>query len=443
MKKYKLIAASSFLVSALLLAGCTESFDWSQGVKSTDLVFQTFMPTEGAKGTTVTIQGNNFGTDPAQVKVWVNDVSQEILSVDQNFIKIKLADGTGSGKVKVQVGETQYVYPDTFTYAFVTKVSTVAGNGTGGTLDGDALKSQLIWPISFAWDSKENCPVFLQDDGSTDNIRRLKDGKLETLCDVGDMLANARSIAFSVTGDTLFIGADGGNTAVAMVTRKGGFNDLQEYIPYSKFPVGNINGIAVNPADGSVFTYHWPKYIYRYDATAGNVEEIVSREELAALEVGIWGDNTVIDDGTYGGLAFSPDGKTLYHNAKNRYQGILKADYDIATHRCSNLMRFAGSGCWGNDDGQGTAATIDQPGEIKIGPDGNLYVVSGPGHTVRMVTPEGYVSTIAGKGWEAGYQDGVATDARFRNPEGLIVAPNGDIYVGDCNNFRIRLIHKE
>lgn len=72
------------------------------------------------------------------------------------------------------------------------------------------------------------------------------------------LVNNARSICFSLDGDTLFIGNDNANNyvanpvAVGMVTRKGGFKDLKSYIPSEKLAQPHINGIAVNPVDGSL-----------------------------------------------------------------------------------------------------------------------------------------------------------------------------------------------
>lgn len=74
--KNSFLCVGSFLLAASFFTSCTEDKDWSGGLKNSDLVFQTYLPTEGAKGTELSIRGNNFGEDISQVQVWVNEKKQ-------------------------------------------------------------------------------------------------------------------------------------------------------------------------------------------------------------------------------------------------------------------------------------------------------------------------------------------------------------------------------
>ena len=65
------------------------------------------------------------------------------------------------------------------------------------------------------------------------------------------------------------------------------------------------------------------------------------------------------------------------------------------------------------------------------------------GRTVRKITPEGYVSTYAGIGYQTGYVDGLAAEAKFNKPYGIAIDAQGNVYVGDCENWRIRVIKEE
>lgn len=453
--KNRLLYVSSFLLLAGAFASCTENVDWSGGLKESDLVFQTYMPTEGAKGTELSIRGNNFGNDISQVHVWVNETEAEVISVTPTRINAKVAEGSGSGVVKVKVGETEYSYPNKFSYGFVRRVYTLAGTGADATTDGAAANAAFQWPISLAYDNKEDALFVLQDE-SKHSLRWVKDGKVETLAATVSMLNNPRAICLSANGDTLFIGNDNANNivanpvAVAIVTRRGGFKDLTSFVASSKYADPNINGIAVSAADGSVFTYHWGKHVYRYDIHTKTCEEVITRDELNTLMVGLFpdagGNNQGIgstDGGNYGNLAMSPDGKTLYLSGRDPYQGILKADYDPATKKCSNLTRFAGNGVWGTLDGTGTGARMDQPFQIAVDEEGNLFVSNVMCHLIRKVTPEGVVSTYAGVGYGAGFMDGLSTDAKFDQPHGMAVDAEGVVYVGDGVNRRIRQIKNE
>jgi DNA-binding beta-propeller fold protein YncE len=71
---------------------------------------------------------------------------------------------------------------------------------------------------------------------------------------------------------------------------------------------------------------------------------------------------------------------------------------------------------------------------------GNVYVSDSGNQTIRRITAEGVVVTIAGLAGHAGHADGGPTDARFNDPEGLAVDALGNIYVADAGNNLVRKI---
>jgi sugar lactone lactonase YvrE len=96
-------------------------------------------------------------------------------------------------------------------------------------------------------------------------------------------------------------------------------------------------------------------------------------------------------------------------------------------------------GSEGFADGAGTSASFNTPSALAIGPDGNLYVADTGNNRIRKITPDGTVSTVSGNG-TAGYVDGPAATAEFNGPIGLAVSSDGDIYVADTYNDVIRMI---
>src|SRR4051794_40157834 len=106
-----------------------------------------------------------------------------------------------------------------------------------------------------------------------------------------------------------------------------------------------------------------------------------------------------------------------------------------------NVTTLAG-GSEGFADGVGTSASFNTPSALALGPDGNLYVADTGNNRIRKITPTGQVSTVAGDG-TAGYVDGPAAQAQFNGPVGLAISPGDDIYVADTYNDVIRMITKE
>lgn len=152
------------------------------------------------------------------------------------------------------------------------------------------------------------------------------------------------------------------------------------------------------------------------------------------------------------------------------------------------VTTFAGNGSVGLRDGTGTGASFKIMRCITVDPTGNLYVADNAGHAIRKITSAGVVSTLnidstsldensdfdefdyiaadgsgnlyftsfganciykitgstvsilAGNKSVAGYADGTGNEAKFNEPTGIVVGRDGNIYVADFNNHRIRKI---
>ncbi|MBC7975575.1 MAG: hypothetical protein H7138_11385, partial [Myxococcales bacterium] len=91
-------------------------------------------------------------------------------------------------------------------------------------------------------------------------------------------------------------------------------------------------------------------------------------------------------------------------------------------------------------DGVGDAARFDQPWGITVDPAGTLYVTERNGQTLRRIAVDGTVTTIAGSPQASGSTDGTGSAARFSAPQGVAIGPDGDLYVADAGNSRVRRV---
>lgn len=92
----------------------------------------------------------------------------------------------------------------------------------------------------------------------------------------------------------------------------------------------------------------------------------------------------------------------------------------------------------GRVDGPALQARFHTPSGIAADAQGNLYVADTGNHAIRRIGVDGQVTTVAGG--EQGYADGPGAQARFDAPMGIAVDAQGQIYVADTWNDRIRVI---
>jgi sugar lactone lactonase YvrE len=105
------------------------------------------------------------------------------------------------------------------------------------------------------------------------------------------------------------------------------------------------------------------------------------------------------------------------------------------------VSTFAGQpGMIGSADGFGINARFNDPFALAVDGANNIYVADSGNNTIRKISPEGTVVTLAGKAERAGNRDGDVETARFWNPQGLAVDRAGNVYVADTGNNAVRQI---
>jgi sugar lactone lactonase YvrE len=189
-------------------------------------------------------------------------------------------------------------------------------------------------------------------------------------------------------------------------------------------------GVAV-ASDGSV---------YLTDAGESNrVRKLTPKGEVSTLAGGREG----FADGAGAAASFNTPSSLAIDDEGNLYVA------DTANNRIRKVTpeaavtTLAGDGTAGFRDGPAAQAQFDAPVGVAVGRDGNVYVADTYNDRVRVVTKDGVVKTLAGAG-RPGYADGDALSvALFDTPCGVAVSANGDVYVADTGNNRLRKIIKE
>jgi sugar lactone lactonase YvrE len=104
------------------------------------------------------------------------------------------------------------------------------------------------------------------------------------------------------------------------------------------------------------------------------------------------------------------------------------------------VITVAGSGTAGFADGNGAAAQFSGPYGVTTDAQGNIYVADYGNVRIRKITSAGIVSTVAGNG-TTGYVDGSSSAAEFNSPAAVSTDAQSNIYVADDLNNRIRKIN--
>lgn len=215
--------------------------------------------------------------------------------------------------------------------------------------------------------------------------------------------------------------------SVTTVAGAPGFSGAVDAFSGSSARFNHPFGVSVDPTG----------VVYVADANNNTIRKI-ARNGLTTTIAGAPGATGTTDASGYDARFSAP-----YGVAADSSGNVFVADYLNHTIRKvasdGTVTTLAGTpGVSGTADGAGTVAQFNGPSSLALDASGNLYVTDCNNSTIRKVTSSGTVTTVAGVPMSAGSADGPAATAKFNFPTGIAVDANGVVYVADTSNRTIR-----
>lgn len=405
---------------------------------SKPVVLTSFSPKEGGARDKVLLDGENFGSDPSKIKVYFNNAQAAVVSSSGERIYAIVPRLPGEEpRISVVIGKDSLVYEDTFTYTAQAQVTTVTGDGTkkfeAGTLDQANVYGKYL-----ELDAEGNIFMTWRDGGSF-GVARIneKENIVTALYEfVGTSGANPFSNGVTVDRSTGVVTVSHESVPEVFYSfdPREAWNPRQRNALFSETDYNSIvwadryaNFVTFCPYDGYLYT--------RF--RDGKIAKIHPDTYEAAI----------VHQGPYGsqyGQAINPAKPwelyiTLHSNASpvEFRQGIMVLDLRDPDGT-GGFKRINAPGGGGFRDGPVKEAVFNLPKDIKFDNDGNLFIADYNNHCIRMLSADGIVTTVAGQPGKAGYRDGGPVESQFNQPWGVAVNEQGDIYIADWSNARIR-----
>lgn len=327
------------------------------------------------------------------------------------------------------------------------EISDIAGSGVAGYAEGigSAAVFQNVWGVALV----ENTLYVSDGDGFTDRLRKI------------DLITNTTSLV-SVDSTMVGINYPAGllvfNGSVYLANSGLGTirqfpisdpNSNSDFAGSDRF--GNRDGAASQALVGRPWDLVLsPDRAWLYVAENNKVRKIQYSTGDVSLLAGNSVDNYI--EGVGGAarfsnipaIAISPDGGTVYAADRwnNRIRKITVANQSTSLVAGGGLINTNGTQDNGYVDGAGEAARFRNPAGLAISPDGGTLYVSDTGNNrIRQIdVATGQTSLVAGSG-AAGLTDGAGGNASFNKPYGLALNAAGtELFVADTNNHVIRRI---
>ena len=337
-------------------------------------------------------------------------------------------------------------------------ITTIAGNGIADFSgdDGAPISASLNYPEKFAFDSKG---VLYIADVYNSRVRQVKNNVITTIAGNGSPtndgdggLATDASIGLPTgiaidTDDNIYI-VDNYNSVVRRIdakTKKISTVAGDGYPDYYGDGGVATNAELNNPTDILIDKLN---NIYIVDKDNNRIRKVDANTNIITTFIGDGTDgfNSTPDalKAQLNPLAIASFGKDLFI-AEGTYYDVRQIDVNNNTYPVAgnpNIDPAYASKGFAGDNGLATQAKLNAPVDVKTDADGNIYIADVFNNRIRKVDKNtNIITTIAGAG-TAGFSgdNGLATAAQLNAPYGIALDKNGNLYIADAQNNRIRKI---
>jgi DNA-binding beta-propeller fold protein YncE len=253
-------------------------------------------------------------------------------------------------------------------------------------------------------------------------------------------LVDPFAVDFDADGNMYIAELEGGRvlrvTSQGQLTRLAGRaeqGDEGDGGPVERAVFNGMHHLLIGPGGGLMIADSWNNRVRQIDLDAMTIRPLAGTGSK-----GFAGDDGPALEAQFGGiycLALGPGGKTLYlADLDNRRIRAI----DLATRR---VRTIAGNGQRGvpEDGALAVEAPLVDPRAVAVDSAGNVYILERSGHALRVVDGEGRIRTVAGTG-QAGHSgdDGPALKAQLNGPKHLCIDADDNVLIADTENHVIR-----
>ncbi len=337
-------------------------------------------------------------------------------------------------------------------------IQTVAGNGQfESTPDGTpAEMASLSGPNLLSFDPSGRLLIA---DGGDYTVRRVNsDGRLQTVAGLGIQgVGQGYQLVYGGPATGTLLGtptqavADGqGNiyvadeyaSAVYKITPDGNLNLFGGQVGVYKFGGDGIQATSSSFVQPQGLALDQAGNLYVSDPGDNRIRKISTAGVITTFAgngtAGFLGDGGAATQAELSfpqGIAFDSNGDLIIADRVNNRLRMVSPGGNITTIAGNGTRSATGNG------GPATSASVNHPYVVATATTGEIYLIETPGTTVRQISSEGIISVVAGNGQSSfGGDGGPAIQAALSNADGLAVDSSGNLYISDFNNNRVRVV---